>query len=221
MLPYQTNMFGNPHSRSHEYGWSTEKAVEKSRTQIADLIKADSKEVIFTSGATESNNTALKGLAMFYGKKKRHIVTTQIEHKCILDACRHLEQEGFEVTYLPVNKDGLVDIDTFSAALRPDTLAASIIMVHNEIGVIQDMRTLGAICREKKVFFHTDAAQALGKIHIDVDSMNIDLMSMSSHKVTRNGSINTKQLHPQVYGPKGIGALYIRRKPRVRILRKR
>lgn len=147
------------------------------------MINADPKEITFTSGATESNNAALKGLAQFYGGKKKHIITTQVEHKCILDTCRHLEKEGFEITYLPVNTDGLVDQATFASAIRPDTLVASVILVHNEIGVIQDVRSLGAICREKKVFFHTDAAQALGKIHIDVDAMNIDLMSMSSHKV--------------------------------------
>ncbi|KAL4503998.1 hypothetical protein ABPG72_022628 [Tetrahymena utriculariae] len=203
MMPYQTNMYGNPHSRSHEYGWVTEKATETARAQVADLIGADPKEITFTSGATESNNQALKGLAAFYGKKKKHIITTQIEHKCILDTCRNLEEQGYEVTYLPVQKNGLVDIEVFKNAIRPDTLVASIILVHNEIGVIQDIKTLGKICRDNKVFFHTDAAQALGKIPINVDEMNIDLMSMSSHKV---------------YGPKGIGGLYVRRKPKVRIL---
>ncbi|EGR33412.1 tRNA splicing protein, putative [Ichthyophthirius multifiliis] len=203
MMPFQINCYGNPHSRTHEYGWQTEKAVQDARKNISDLINADPKEIIFTSGATESNNAALKGLTQFHGKKKKHIITTQIEHKCILDTCRNLEEQGFEVTYLPVDKNGLVNIETFKKALRNDTLVASVIFVHNEIGVVQDMKQLGQICRENKVYFHTDASQALGKVPINVDELNIDLMSITSHKI---------------YGPKGIGALYVRRKPKVRIL---
>ena len=202
MLPYLTIRFGNPHSKSHEYGWEAEKAVEKAREQIANLIGAESKEIIFTSGATESNNTALKGVAEFYKDKKKHIITTQTEHKCVLDTCRHLHEKGFDITYLPVEKNGLVDINTFKNNVRPDTVLASVMFVNNEIGVIQPMKEIGKICRENKIFFHTDAAQALGKIPISVNELNIDLMSITGHKI---------------YGPKGIGALYIRRKPRVRM----
>ena len=198
MLPYLTVYYGNPHSRTHAYGWESEKAVEKARNQVADLIGADQKEIIFTSGATEANNLAIKGVARFYKEKKRHIITTQIEHKCVLDSCRVLREEGFEVTYLPVNKNGLVELETLKSTIRPDTVLVSVIMVNNEIGVLQDVQAIGTLCKERGVFFHTDAAQAIGKLPVNVNDMNIDLMSMSGHKV---------------YGPKGIGALYIRRRP--------
>jgi cysteine desulfurase len=204
MLPYYTGIFGNPHSRTHAYGWESEHAVEKAREHIAQLIGADPKEIIFTSGATESNNMSIKGVARFFGRsgKKKHIITSQTEHKCVLDSCRHLQDEGYEVTYLPVNNNGLIDIDQLKAAIRPDTALVSIMTVNNEIGVIQPMEEIGKICRQNKVFFHTDAAQAVGKIPLDVNAMNIDLMSISSHKI---------------YGPKGIGACYVRRRPRVRL----
>jgi cysteine desulfurase len=203
MMPYFTHQFGNPHSRSHSYGWEAEEGVEKARGQVAKLIGADEKEVIFTSGATESNNLAIRGVAEFYKDRKNHIVTTVTEHKCVLDTCRHLEQSGFEVTYLPVQKNGLIDLEALRAAVTDKTVVVSVMAVNNEIGVIQPLAEIGKICREKKAFFHTDAAQAVGKIALDVEAMNIDLMSISGHKI---------------YGPKGIGALYVRRKPRVRLV---
>ena len=203
MLPYFTEKFGNPHSRSHSYAWAAEDACETARKHVADLIGATSKEVIFTSGATESNNLALKGLAEFYGDKKKHIVTLKTEHKCVLDTCRHLEQKGFKVTYLPVQTNGIVDLELLKATITEETLLVSIMAVNNEIGVIQPLEAIGKICREKGAFFHSDIAQAFGKIEIDVEKFNIDLASISGHKI---------------YGPKGIGALFIRRKPRVRLL---
>lgn len=204
MLPYYTGLYGNPHSRTHAYGWETDKAVEEAREHIASLIGADPKEIIFTSGATESNNMSIKGVARFFGRsgKKKHIITSQTEHKCVLDSCRHLQDEGFEVTYLPVQSNGLVDLKRLEAAIRPETALVSIMTVNNEIGVIQPIEEIGKLCRSKKVFFHTDGAQAVGKIPLDVNAMNIDLMSISSHKI---------------YGPKGIGACYVRRRPRVRL----
>jgi cysteine desulfurase len=203
MMPYFTHKFGNSGSRSHAYGWEAEEGTEKARAQVAKLIGADEKEVIFTSGATESNNLAIRGVAEFYKDRKNHIITTVTEHKCVLDTCRHLEQQGFEVTYLPVQQDGLLDLDVLRAAITDKTVLVSVMAVNNEIGVIQPLAEIGKICREKKVFFHTDAAQAAGKIALDVEAMNIDLMSISGHKI---------------YGPKGIGALYVRRKPRVRLV---
>ncbi len=202
MKPYFMEKFGNPHSRSHQYGWEAEDGVEIAREQVADLINADAKEIIFTSGATESNNMAIKGLAHFYGDKKKHIITVQTEHKCVLDACRHLEQEGFEVTYLPVQTNGLLDLEVLKKAIREDTLVVSVMAVNNEIGVIQPMAEIGKITRERGVFFHSDLAQAFGKIDIDVEAMNIDVASISGHKI---------------YAPKGVGAIYVRRRPRVRL----
>lgn len=204
MLPFFTGLYGNPHSRTHAYGWETDTAVEQARANIASLIGADPKEIIFTSGATESNNMSVKGVARFFkkGGKKNHIITCQTEHKCVLDSCRHLQEEGFEVTYLPVQSNGLIDMAELEKAMRPETCLVSIMTVNNEVGVVQPMEEIGKLCRSKKVYFHTDAAQAVGKIPLDVNKMNIDLMSISGHKI---------------YGPKGIGACYVRRRPRVRL----
>ena len=202
MIPWLREHHGNPASRSHAWGWEAEAAVEKARAQVAELIGADPREIVWTSGATESDNLAIKGAAHFYKGKGKHLITVKTEHKAVLDTMRELERQGFEVTYLDVQEDGLIDLDVFKAAIRPDTILASVMLVNNEIGVVQDVDAIGKICREHGVLFHVDAAQATGKVHIDLSKQPIDLMSLASHKS---------------YGPKGIGALYVRRKPRVRL----